>query len=198
MVRQGLAAMLAGERGLACVGEAGDGEQALRAAPALHPQLLVLQIDLPGMDLIAMLTALRALLPQARYVLLGGALEPRAVRRAQAAGATGFLLNHAGTAEVVRTLRATHNGQSAMPITLTQALSSSERHGEIGDDLTQREHELLSLMARGLSNQDISTQLGIAMPTVKFHVTNILVKLHADNRTSAVLVALRKGLVDLG
>ena len=80
---------------------------------------------------------------------------------------------------------------------LSSALAVSDRGGSVGADLTARERELLALMARGLSNQDISQRLVIAMPTVKFHVTNILAKLRADNRTEAVLVALRQRLVTL-
>jgi NarL family two-component system response regulator LiaR len=97
----------------------------------------------------------------------------------------------------VTAIRAAYRGQLALPPEVTEALAASERHASRGGDLTQRERELLALMALGLSNQDISTRLSIAMPTVKFHVTNILAKLHAENRTEAVLIALRYKLVQL-
>jgi NarL family two-component system response regulator LiaR len=129
--------------------------------------------------------------------VLTSVLDPIEVRRAVAAGAAGFLLKNASTQELVTVIKAAYRGQRVMAPEVTDALAASERSAGRGADLTQRERELLALMARGLSNLDISTTLSIAMPTVKFHVTNILAKLHADNRTEAVLIALRHRLVSL-
>ena len=156
---------------------------------------------MPRMDGVATIGALRPLLPLARFVVLAGALEPAEVRRAMAVGASGFLLKNADARELLSVIRATHQGQAVMAPELNHALQREADEpaamNGTGADLTQRERELLALMARGLSNLDISRQLAIAMPTVKFHVTNILAKLHADNRTEAVLVALRHRIVKL-
>lgn len=200
MIRHGLAAMLAAEAGVQWVGEAADGLEALSQAPALDPHIVLMDLLMPRMDGVAAISALRPLLPRTRYVVLAGLLEPAEVRRAMAAGASGFLLKNANAQELFSVIRAVHQGQSVLAPEVNQALLNEPEAplgGATGSDLTQRERELLSLMARGLSNQDISRQLAIAMPTVKFHVTNILAKLHADNRTEAVLVALKQRIVRL-
>jgi two-component system, NarL family, response regulator LiaR len=201
MIRHGLAAMLGSEPGVRWVGDAGDGAEAVRSAPALDPHIVLMDMLMPRMDGVATIVALRPLLPQTRFVVLAGALEPAEVRRAMSAGASGFLLKNATAQELISVIRATHQGHAVLAPELNNALmrdaDAPSAPATTGADLTQRERELLALMARGLSNHDISKALAIAMPTVKFHVTNILAKLHADNRTEAVLVALRHRIVRL-
>ncbi len=200
MIRHGLAAMLSGEDGVQWVGDAGDGPEALQTAPTLQPDVVLMDLLMPRMDGVATISALRPLLPRTRFVVLAGALEPAEVRRAMVAGASGFLLKNATAQELVSVIRTTHRGHSVLAPEVNDALvreAEAPPNGKLGADLTQRERELLALMARGLSNQEISKQLSIAMPTVKFHVTNILAKLHAENRTEAVLVALRNRIVRL-
>ncbi len=197
MIRHGLAAMLSSERDMTWVGEAADGVEAISTAPALAPDVVLMDLVMPRLDGVGAIEALKPVLPLTRFVVLTSVLDPFEVRRAMSAGAAGFLLKNASTQELVSVIQAAYRGQRVMAPEVTDALAASERAAGRGSDLTQRERELLALMARGLSNQDISTALAIAMPTVKFHVTNILAKLHADNRTEAVLVALRHKLVNL-
>ena len=201
MIRHGLAAMLGSEPDVRWVGEAADGDEALRNAPSLDPHIVLLDMLMPRMDGVAAISALRPLLPQARFVVLAGALEPADVRRAMSAGASGFLLKNATAQELISVIRTAHQGHAVLAPELNHALlreaEAPAAGAATGADLTQRERELLALMARGLSNHDISKELAIAMPTVKFHVTNILAKLHADNRTEEVLVALRHRIVRL-
>jgi two-component system, NarL family, response regulator LiaR len=199
MIRHGVAAMLAPESSIVCVGEAGDGLEALSTAPATNPHVVVMDIALPRLDGIEALTALRKLLPATRFVVLTGIADPDTVRRAAAAGAVAYLLKNTSEPELVQAVIAAYKGESTLASETTAALAAGEENAQpaVGHDLTQRERELLSLMARGMSNQEISLHLSIAMPTVKFHVTNILSKLHADNRTEAVLIALRNKLVVL-
>jgi len=201
MIRHGLAAMLGGEPDVRWVGDAGDGAEAVRSAPALDPHIVLMDMLMPRMDGVATITALRPLLPQTRFVVLAGALEPAEVRRAMSAGASGFLLKNATAQELISVIRTAHQGHAVLAPEINSAMlrdsDAPSASDGTGADLTQRERELLALMARGLSNHDISKQLAIAMPTVKFHVTNILAKLHADNRTEAVLVALRHRIVRL-
>jgi len=201
MIRHGLAAMLGGEPDVRWVGDAGDGAEAVRTAPALDPHIVLMDMLMPRMDGVATITALRPLLPQTRFVVLAGALEPAEVRRAMSAGASGFLLKNATAQELISVIRTAHQGHAVLAPEINSAMlrdgDAPSASDGTGADLTQRERELLALMARGLSNHDISKQLAIAMPTVKFHVTNILAKLHADNRTEAVLVALRHRIVRL-
>jgi NarL family two-component system response regulator LiaR len=197
MIRHGLAAMLSAERDMAWVGEAVDGLDALDKAPALSPDVVLMDLVMPRMDGVAAIAALKPLLQKTRFVLLTSVLDPIEVRRALSAGAAGFLLKNASTQDLVAVIQAAYRGQCAMAPEVTDALAASERTAGRGADLTQRERELLALMARGQANLEISTALSIALPTVKFHVTNILAKLHADNRTEAVLIALRHKLVNL-
>jgi two-component system, NarL family, response regulator LiaR len=197
MIRHGLAAMLRAETGITWVGEASDGAEALRSAPTLQPDVVLIDLVMPQMDGVQTIVALKPLLPKAHFVVLTSLLDPAEARRAMAAGASGFLLKNASSQELITVIRTTLRGQRVLAPEVTDALMASGRNNMPGSDLTQRERELLALMARGMSNQDISKQLAIAMPTVKFHVTNILAKLHADNRTEAVLVALKHKLVTL-
>ena len=197
MIRRGLQAMLLAEKGLLWVGDASDGSDAVRMAPSLAPDVVLIDLVMPRLDGVAAITALRPLLPRTKFVILTSLLDPAEVRRAMDAGASGYLLKNASSQELLTVIQMAHRGHRVLAPEVTDALVASQKDPAPGTDLTQRERELLALMARGLSNMDISTALSIAMPTVKFHVTNILAKLHADNRTEAVLVALKHKLVAL-
>jgi two-component system, NarL family, response regulator LiaR len=197
MIRHGLAAMMRSEPTLHWVGEASDGAEAVRLAPALTPDVVLMDLVMPRMDGVAAIVALRPSLPNTRFIILTSLLDPAEVRRAMAAGAAGFLLKNASSQELVNVIVTASRGQRVMAPEVTDALIAGSRESVVGVDLTSRERELLSLMATGLSNQEIASRLTIAMPTVKFHVTNILAKLHADNRTEAVLIALKGKLVTL-
>jgi two-component system, NarL family, response regulator LiaR len=197
MIRHGLAAMLKAEPGLLWVGDANDGADAVRLAPTLAPDVVLMDLVMPRMDGVAAIAALRPLMPKTKFVILTSLLEPAEVRRAMEAGACGYLLKNASSQELVNVIQMAWRGHRVLAPEVTDALVASQKEAAPGSDLTARERELLALMARGLSNQEISNQLSIAMPTVKFHVTNILAKLHADNRTEAVLTALKHKLVAL-
>jgi NarL family two-component system response regulator LiaR len=195
MIRTGLAAMIEGETDFEHVGEAAHGADAVRMIPALAPDVVLLDLLMPQMDGVETMTALRPLVPQTRFIVLTSLAEPAQVQRALAAGAAGYLTKTASAQELVNVIRAAHGGRRVLSPEATEALISASHQHAPGSDLTQRERELLTLMARGLSNQDIAEQLHIALPTVKFHITNILGKLGASNRTEAVLTALKHRLV---
>jgi NarL family two-component system response regulator LiaR len=197
MIRHGLAAMIRAERGFEWVGDASDGAEAVLTAPPLAPDLLLVDLVMPRLDGVATIAALRPQLPRARFVVLTSLLDPTEVRRAMDAGANAYLLKNASAQELVTVMQSAVRGQRVLAPEVTDAMIEQSRSPAPGADLTQRERELLALMARGMSNQEISNLLAIAMPTVKFHVTNILAKLNADNRTEAVLTALRHRLVML-
>ena len=198
MARQGVAVMLAESPLIRHVGEAEDGAQALRNAAAARPDVVIIDQSLPGMDGVATLAALAALLPQARCVLLLSEPDVALARRALAAGALGLLLKSATSQDLVAAVLAAARGQRADSPQIAAALADTDARAPLGTDLTRRERDLLQLLAQGLGNHEISTRLDIALPTVMFHVTNILSKLQAENRTAAVLVALRHQLVALG
>lgn len=195
MIRNGLAAMIDGERDLERVGEAANGRDAVRLAATLAPDVVLMDLIMPGMDGIEATTQLRRQVPHAKIVILTSLLDAGEVRRAIDAGACGYVLKNASARELVATIRAAHAGRRVLAPEATDALIEASQRRIPGSDLTQRERELLALMTRGLNNQEIARELAIALPTVKYHVTNILAKLHADNRTEAVLTALKFKLI---
>jgi NarL family two-component system response regulator LiaR len=195
MIRVGLVAMIQGEHDLRYAGEAGSGEEALRVAPQAAPDVVLLDLVMPQMDGVAVLGQLRPRLPGARFLMLTSLVEPGEVQRALAAGATGYVLKSASSRELVAMIRDAARGRRVLSAEATDALVAAHQQPRPGGDLTQRERELLALMARGLNNAQIGAELAIAMPTVKFHITNILDKLQVANRTEAVLLALKYKLV---
>lgn len=195
--RYGVMSVLAGERHMVLVGEAADGREAVRAAPALQPDVVLMDLDMPQLDGVSAIQALRPLLPHARFVVVACSLDVAGARRALAAGATSFLLKNSSPQELLTVIQAASRGQRVMAPEVMDALALEDETTTLGGDLTARERDLLALMARGMSNRGIAERLGITMPTVKFHVTNILAKMHAPNRTAAVLSALRNHVVVL-
>lgn len=197
MFRRGLVATLDSENSFEWVGEASHGAQAVQMAPALQPDVVLIDMAMAGMDGVETMRTLRASLPQARFMLLTSQFDSADVRRAVAAGASCVLLKTASSQELITAVLAVHSGLRMHSPAITDAMAASNPQSELGADLTRREHSLLVLMAMGLTNREIATRLSIAMPTVKFHVTNILNKLCAENRTTAVLVALRNKIVEI-
>lgn len=195
MVRRGLAATILGEADMQIVGEADNGADAVRMIPACRPDVVLMDLMMPRLDGVAAIAALRAQGVEARFVVLTSLVDAAQIRRAVAAGASGYVLKSVSPTELVTMLRTSHRGRRVMSPEATDAMIEAAQSRVPGDDLTPRERELLAAMARGLSNQQIADELAIALPTVKFHVGNILSKLHADNRTDAVLIALRHRLV---
>lgn len=196
--RLGVARVLRDEPQFSCVGDAASGLEAARRAPEIGADVVLLDMDMPGMSAVATMSTLREVMPRARFVMVTAELDATELRRAYASGASCVLHKTASPQELVTVLQAAYRGQSIYSPAVADALSSRTGSGyEVGADLTQRERKLLSLMACGLPNREISQRLDIAMPTVKFHVTNILSKLNAENRTSAVVAALKHNLVAL-
>jgi two-component system, NarL family, response regulator LiaR len=195
MIRVGLATAINAEDDLEVVGDAGDGPGALAAAPRLAPDVVLMDLYMPRMDGIDAMVRMMASLPDARFIVLTSAADPATVERAIDAGAAGYLLKTADREELAGVIRATYQGRRVLSPEVTDALVASRQRRGPAIDLTPRERELLALMTRGLNNQEIAAELSIAMPTVKFHITNILAKLDAENRTEAVLKALKHKLV---
>jgi NarL family two-component system response regulator LiaR len=195
MVRAGLGTMIRSEPGLEFAGEAGHGADAIRLIPQAAADVVLVDLIMPQVDGVGVIAALRERVPYARFVILTSSAEPSEVRRALDAGAAGYLLKSASAQELINVIRTTHAGQRVLAPEVAEAIVARANRRTPGHDLTQRERELLVLMASGLNNQEIANKLQIALPTVKFHVTNILAKLHANNRTEAVLTALKYKLV---
>jgi len=195
MIRAGLAAMIRAESDLLLVGEAANGADALLQIPISMPDVVMMDLIMPQMDGIDATAALHKRLPKTKFVILTSMVDPQEVNRAIDAGAAGYFLKNASSHELVGMIHAVYEGRRVWAPEVTDAMIAARQQHVPMDSLTPREQELLTLMACGHNNQDIATALSIALPTVKFHVSNILSKLQVDNRTEAVLKALKHKLV---
>jgi DNA-binding NarL/FixJ family response regulator len=195
VVRDGLIAMLATQPDMVLSGEAGTGAQALELAAALQPDVILLDLEMPGMDGVEVLRHLPGVAPDARAVVLTAYDTDERIVSAVQAGARGYLLKGAPREEIFRAIRIVHGGGSLLqPIVASKLL---RQVSEGIEPLTPRELEVLALLARGATNREIATDLVITERTAKFHVSSILGKLGADNRTEAVALAAQRGLIDL-
>jgi len=193
VVRQGLRTYLELQDDIEVVGEAADGSAAVAAAGELGPDVVLLDLVMPGADGLAALGALQAAAPATRVVVLTSFGDDERVFAALRAGAAGFLLKDVEPAELVRGIRTAFAGQAALSPAVATRVVEAVAHS---DELTPRERDVLRLIARGQSNKRIALELGMAEKTVKTHVSHVLAKLGVADRTQAALYAVRTGLVD--
>ena len=193
LVRSGLCAVLAAETDMAVVAEAANGEEALERYWEHRPDVVLMDLRMPVMDGLAATRAIRAEAPQARIVVLTTYDGDEDIHRALESGAKGFLLKDMLRSEVVKVVRAVHNGFRGIPIPVAARLA--EHTPRVA--LTAREIEVLRLVATGLSNSGIGGQIGLAEGTVKVHLKHILQKLNVRDRTEAVTSAIRRGFIRL-
>jgi len=194
VVRQGLRMFLSLDGELEIVGEAVDGRQAVALARQLQPDVVLMDLLMPVMDGVTAIGILRREVPEAEVVALTSVLEDNAVIGAIRAGAIGYLLKDTEADELIRAIKAAANGQVQLSPKAAARLMREVRTPESAE-LTERETEVLRLLARGLSNKQIAQALVIGEKTVKTHVSNILSKLNVSSRTQAALYAARVGLV---
>jgi NarL family two-component system response regulator LiaR len=196
VVRSGLAAFLMVFDDLELVAEAGSGEEAVRLCRELEPDVVLMDLVMPGMDGAAATKAIRAECPDVQVVALTSFKEEELVQGAMEAGAIGYLLKNVSADELAGAIRAAHAGRPTLAPEAAQALiHAATQPRKPGYDLTDREREVLELMVEGLSNSEIADRLVVSSSTVKFHVSNILSKLAVKSRTEAVAFALQEGLV---
>ena len=200
VVREGLRNFLALQDGLEIVGEASDGNEAIEQAQRLEPDVILMDLVMPGLDGIGAMRQLRARSPASRVIVLTSFLEDERVLPAIQAGAAGYLLKNVAPAELARAIRAAHAGEAIIDPTaaarLVQAIADDARPRiEEPERLTRRERDVLELIARGQSNKRIALALGISEKTVKTHVGHLLAKLGVTDRTQAALMAVEEGLV---
>lgn len=195
VVRQGLKMFLSLDSELEIVGEAVDGKQAVALARELQPDVVLMDLLMPVMDGVTAISILRREVPEAEIVALTSVLEDNAVIGAIRAGAIGYLLKDTESDELIRAIKAAANGQVQLSPKAAARLMREVRTSESFEALTERETEVLRLLARGLSNKQIAQALVIGEKTVKTHVSNILSKLNVSSRTQAALYAARMGLV---
>lgn len=201
VVRKGIRALLATEPGMAVVGEASTGAEAIRAAAHLCPDVILMDLLMPEVDGIAAVRQILAERPGAHILVLTSFGTDEQVFPVIRAGALGYLLKDSSPEELIRAIRQVHRGEPSLHPTIArkvlQELAHPAARPPTPDPLTGREVEVLRLVASGRSNQEIAGTLVVSEATVRTHVSSILSKLHLASRTQAALYALREGLASL-
>jgi NarL family two-component system response regulator LiaR len=201
IVRKGTRALLAEVEDIQVVGEAADGREAVDQADTLRPDVILMDLVMPVMDGIEATRQITGNQPETRILALTSFAADDKVFPAIKAGALGYLLKHADPEELVDAIRKVYHGEPSLHPSIARKVLQEMRRPTMKtptpDPLTGREIEVLNLVAKGLSNQEIAGQLSIAEVTVRTHVSNILSKLHLANRVQAALYALREGFAEL-
>jgi NarL family two-component system response regulator LiaR len=196
MVRDGLKVFLLVSQDMELVGEAGNGEEALAVCAEVQPDVVLMDLKMPGMDGVAAIRAIRERCPGVQIIALTSFSERDLVQRAMQAGAISYLLKDVSAEGLAEAIRAAHAGRSTLSPEAAQALiQATTPTSQVGHNLTSREREVLALLADGLSNAQIGEQLNVTPSTVNYHVGNILAKLGVANRTEAATMAVQQGLI---
>jgi NarL family two-component system response regulator LiaR len=202
IVRKGIRALLDQVEQIEVVGEARDGQEAVTRAASLRPDVILMDLVMPEMDGIAAIRHITADQPEARILVLTSFTGDDQVFPAIKAGALGYLLKDSDPEELLAAIESVHRGEPSLSPAIAQKVLVELRQPSdrppTPDPLTDREVEVIRLVAKGLSNQEIAERLTVTEATVRAHVSNILSKLHLANRTQAALYALREGLASLG
>lgn len=196
VVRSGLRYSLLAFDDIDLVAEACGGEEALRMCEEAHPDVVLMDMMMPGMDGVAATRAIRESYPGVQVIALTSFQEGNLVQDALQAGAIGYLLKDVDMDELATAIRSASSGRATLAPGAAQALAGAVAHPlELGGDLTPRERDVLVLLVDGKSNVEIAEQLGVSLSTARFHVSTIIDKLGAANRTQAATLAVRHGLV---
>ncbi len=198
IVRKGIRALLTESGGFEIVGEVADGQQAVLAAQETQPDVILMDLLMPGMDGIEATRQITSRQPETRILVLTSFVADNKLFPAIKAGALGYLLKDSSPEELLRAIRQVHRGEPALhPIIARKLLQEVAHPADLQpapETLTARELAVLRLIAQGLSNQEIADELAVSEPTVRAHVSRILGKLHLASRTQAALYAVREGL----
>jgi DNA-binding NarL/FixJ family response regulator len=193
LLREGIAAVIEGQPDLEVVGEATNGREAVELFRARKPDIVLMDLQMPVMGGIEAITAIRSEFPNARIVVLTTYKGDTQALRAFKAGASGYLLKSMLRKELLDTIRSVHAGHRRIPPEIANEIA--EHHTD--DALSQREIEVLQRVAAGGANKIIAGELHISEETVKAHMRSILAKLSANDRTHAVMIALKRGIIEL-
>ena len=199
VVRQGLRSFLELQDDIEVVGEAADGAEAVAVAKETLPDVILMDLVMPGMDGVAATRAISTAVPSARVLVLTSFSEDEKVFASIKAGAHGYLMKDVLPPELVKAIRTVHRGEAQLHPEIARKLMnefSSPAPVQPKHDLTERELEVLRLIAQGKSNKEIAEELVLSEKTVKTHVSNILQKLHLSDRTQAAVYALKQRLVE--
>ena len=202
IVRKGIRALLSEAGGFEVVGEADNGQAAVLCAQETHPDVILMDLLMPGVDGIEATRQIASRQPETRILVLTSFAADNKVFPAIKAGASGYLLKDSSPEELVRAIRQVQRGEPALHPTiarkLLQEIARPAERQPAPEALTDREMTVLRLIAQGLSNQELADQLAVSEATVRAHVSRILGKLHLASRTQAALYAVREGLTDTG
>lgn len=198
VVRDGLAAVLGTQADFEVVGEVATGPEVVQQVFRLKPDVLLLDLEMPGLDGLEALKQLQAAKAQVRTIIFTAFDTDERILGAVQAGAQGYLLKGSPREELFNAVRVVYTGGSLLqPVVASKLLRQVSRPRKEVEALTPREVQVLRLIARGRLNKEIAAELGISPRTVKFHVSSIMGKLGAGNRTEAVALAVQQGLIDL-
>lgn len=201
MVRIGLAAVLATEEDIELVGEAGSGQEGIRLAQEYKPDVVLMDLVMEGMDGIETTRRIMQILPDCKVIVLTSYIDDEKIYPVIEAGAFSYLLKTSRATEIAQAIRAAASGQPVLESQVASKIMNRFRQNTKKErlpheDLTEREMEVLKLIAKGKSNQEVADELFIGVKTVKFHVTNILAKLGCEDRTQAAIYAFKHGLAE--
>jgi DNA-binding NarL/FixJ family response regulator len=193
LLREGIAAVLEGQEDMTLVAQASNGREAVESFRRLRPDITLMDLRMPDMSGIEAITAIRGEFPDARIIVLTTYAGDAQAAAALKAGAVGYLLKNLVRKELIETIRAVHGGKRRIPPEIATEIAEHVAD----DELTGREIEVLRRVAAGKSNKLIAAELAISEGTVKTHMKSILPKLDASDRTHAVMIALKRGILDL-
>jgi DNA-binding NarL/FixJ family response regulator len=196
VVKQGLDLLLGDMEDLELVGMVQTGEEALEAVERLQPQVVLMDVRLPGIDGVSAVKRIQAVAPSVQFVMFSAYGDKRLLSDALAAGARGYVMKGSPPEDLVRAIRTVATGKAFVDPSLSPMLLISEAGGAAERSLSEREREILQLLAEGYHTEEVARRIGLSVETVKSDTKRVIAKLQADTRTHAVAIALRRALID--
>jgi NarL family two-component system response regulator LiaR len=195
VVRSGLGAFLSAVPDLELIGEAENGEQAVVRSKALKPDIILMDLMMPGMDGVTATRTIKEYNPAIQIIALTSFQEDELVQNAMKAGAIGYLMKNVSVRELEAAIRSAIAGKMVLSPEAAQSLVRATQQAAETESLTSREQEILKLMVEGLNNAEIAERIVVSLSTVKYHISNILMKLGVENRVAAVTMAIQRKLI---